>query len=194
MTNSETFNKELGYISNANFREFVSSTLDNLPDYFRTVGASTSGKYHPAYTLGEGGLIRHVRAATGIAKELFRAEIYPFGEFEQDVVISALILHDGLKCGMWEDNTAFNHPLLMKEFLLINFNDGELEKSEYNTLFVQRTADCIESHMGKWNTNSYWNLTLPLPKNDMQKCVHLCDYLASRKNLEYKFDIEGSVD
>ena len=27
------------------------------------------------------------------------------------------MLHDGLKCGMWEDKTAFNHPLLISDFI-----------------------------------------------------------------------------
>ena len=91
--------------------------MDNLPDYFRHIGASTSGKYHPSYTLGEGGLVRHTKAAVGIAKDLLRAEIYSIPVEDYDVVFSSLIMHDGLKCGMWEDKTAFNHPILMSEFL-----------------------------------------------------------------------------
>jgi hypothetical protein len=41
---------ELSYIVNDNLRNFIAQCLDGLPDYFRHMGASTSGKYHPAYT------------------------------------------------------------------------------------------------------------------------------------------------
>ena len=46
MTNTENFAVELGFISNTRIRDFVSYILNNLPDYFRHIGASTSGKYH----------------------------------------------------------------------------------------------------------------------------------------------------
>ena len=193
MKNSEHFNKELNYIVDTDLRNFVIEVLDQLPDYFRHIGASTSGKYHPAYTLGDGGLVRHTKAAVGIAKELIRAEL-PFAEIEDnidaDVVYSALILHDGLKCGMWEDHTAFDHPMLMSNFIKdmsdkLNFEDS---------VYVRRICKCIESHMGKWNTNKDYDFSLPTPKTGLQQLVHLCDYLASRKNLEFKFDVDGSVD
>ena len=73
-TNSEIFATELSYIMDDTLRTFISQCLDGLPNYFRHIGASTSGKYHPAYTLGEGGLVRHTKAAVGIAKELIRAD------------------------------------------------------------------------------------------------------------------------
>lgn len=41
--------------------------------------------------------------------------------------------------------------------------------------------DLIASHMGQWNTNDYVNIVLPKPKTQLEKFVHLCDYLASRK-------------
>jgi len=192
MKNAEHFVKELQFINDEELRYFIEEVLNNLPDYFRKIGASTSGTHHPSYTLGEGGLIRHTKAAVGIAVNLFRADIYPFDEFDKDIVVSSLILHDGLKCGMWEDKTAFVHPILMKNLLLELFNDDEhceLGKDKYSPIIV-KISNCIASHMGKWNTNPDYDIVLPLPKTDLEKCVHLCDYLASRKNIEYNFDIE----
>ena len=193
MKNSEIFEKELSYIVNEELRGFVSQCLDGLPDYFRYIGASTSGKYHPAYTLGEGGLVRHTKAAVGIAKELIRAEL-PFADIiddlDTDVIYSAIILHDGLKCGMWEDKTAFDHPILISNF--IKDKADELNFVEMGT--IRYICGCVESHMGKWNTNSDYDFELPTPKTGLQQMVHLCDYLASRKNIQYLFDIEGSVD
>ena len=100
------------------------------------------------------------------------------------------MLHDGLKCGMWEDKTAFNHPLLISDFI----KDISVKQNYQNKKMIDEICFCIESHMGKWNTNENYDFVLPLPMTGLQQMVHLCDYLASRKNLEYKFDIEGSVD
>ena len=199
MNNSEAFSKELGYIRNTETRSFVAKVLDTLPDYFRHIGASTSGKHHPAYTLGEGGLIRHTKAAVGIFHQLVRADIqkyfcpekdvkYDF--INQDIVYSALLLHDGLKCGMWEDKTAFDHPLLMSKYV----RQKSIEFNFKNEVVVDCICDAIKSHMGKWNTRPDTDIILPVPVNGLEKLVHLCDYLASRKNIEYKFDIEDSED
>ena len=55
MLNSEIFNQELNYITDIDLREFIAYVLNQLPDYCRHIGASTSGKFHPSYTLGEEG-------------------------------------------------------------------------------------------------------------------------------------------
>lgn len=44
-------------------RKFVQTMLPAVPPYFYTVPASSTGKYHPRYTLGSGGLLRHTKAA-----------------------------------------------------------------------------------------------------------------------------------
>lgn len=198
MTNSENFASELGFIISEKIRDFVSFVLDDLPDYFRHIGASTSGKYHPVYTIGEGGLIRHTKAAVAIAQDLFKADFYNFTDSDKDVVTSALILHDGLKCGMWEEHTAFNHPLLMSDFILKKYGEF-IEKHHINTITnaldlsfgvsILTISDAVASHMGKWNTSAYSDDILPVPETDIQKCVHLCDYLASRKHLIFDFDV-----
>lgn len=207
MTNSEIFKRELGFIQDNKLRDFVSYVLNDLPDYFRKIGASTSGKYHPIYTIGEGGLIRHTQAAVAIAQDLFRADFYKFNQNQKDIVTSALILHDGLKCGMWEDHTAFDHPLLMRDFILKKYGEYIKEHNLQNILnildlnfgnSILQISDCVASHMGKWNTLQRYcendledksRIILPLPETDMQKCVHLCDYLASRKHLIFDFDV-----
>ena len=67
---SEKFIKELEYIKNDDIRGFAKLALENLPDYFFDVAASSTGKYHPTYALGNGGLVRHTKAAVRIAFEL----------------------------------------------------------------------------------------------------------------------------
>lgn len=198
MTNSENFARELNYIQNERLKDFTKYVLDDLPDYFRHIGASSSGKYHPAYTIGEGGLIRHTKAAVAVAQDLFTAEIYDFAQRDMDIVTSALILHDGLKRGMWDEHTAFDHPLLMENFVYekyeeyIKLNHLDNINNMTDLIFGESVillANAIASHMGKWTTSKYSDAVLPCPKTDIQKCVHLCDYIASRKHLIFDFDV-----
>ena len=63
----EYFLKEIPLIQTDNIRQFLEYCIANLPDYFFHVAASSSGKYHPEYALGDGGLLRHTKAAVWIA-------------------------------------------------------------------------------------------------------------------------------
>lgn len=196
----EIFEKELNFIVDEELREFVFTTLQCLPDYFFTMPASTSGKFHPEYALGDGGLVRHTKAAVNFynllsEKEVIFDLILDFEFLEEndlekinDIVFAALILHDGIKAGWTCDNnptsTAFNHPLLMGDYIV----EVALETGFSDMNKIYRISKAIKSHMGQWNRNQYDVKTvLPLPTTPEQKLVHLCDYLASRKNLEYVF-------
>ena len=48
--------------------------------------------------------------------------------------------------------------------------------------------------MGEWNTNSYSNVVLPLPKDKFQRFVHMCDFLSSRKFLDVKFENDDIIE
>lgn len=76
MKNSEYFEKEISYINNPILREIVAKTLDNAPECIVHIPASSSGKYHPVYSLSEGGLMRHVKATVGMAHSLISTEIF----------------------------------------------------------------------------------------------------------------------
>lgn len=185
MNRIATFQKELNHIERKDILEFSKMALNSLPEYFFEVPASSTGKYHPAYALGKEGLTRHVKAAIGIAMELFRCEsVFHFSKLEQDIIITSLLLHDGCKSGRIKQKfTQNDHPLqvisLLKEL------DHNLHEELFNSI-----CDCIETHMGQWNTDrETGEQILPVPKTEMQKFVHLCDYLASRKCLEFTFDI-----
>ena len=52
---SEKFAKELEYIKSEDIKNFTRVALDNLPDYFFEVSASSTNRYHPSYALGDGG-------------------------------------------------------------------------------------------------------------------------------------------
>jgi hypothetical protein len=179
------FEKELSYIKDESVKKIAEEGVALLPDYFYRVPASSTGKYHPNYALGDGGLYRHVQAAVSIAIELFR--IYTFTPIEQDIIVAALILHDGFKQG--EDgsgNTTHEHPLIAVKVLKEKIDTKESpEKEEYLNII----CDCISKHMGQWVSSIYSSVVLPLPVTEMEKYVHLIDYLASRKSLEFNFSL-----
>ena len=177
--------KEISYIKNDKYKESAKILINLLPDYFFEVAASSTGKYHPSFALGEGGLLRHTKAAVRIAYELLTDDAIGniFTNDEKDLMIIALIMHDGLKHGLKEEKyTKFEHPILMADFIKENSNLLSLNKKEIDFLI-----EVISSHMGPWNTNSYSNVTLPVPENKYQKFVHMCDFLASRKFLDITF-------
>ncbi len=181
-----TFNKELSYIKNDHYRECAKELIKLLPDYFYKVPASSTGKYHPDFALGEGGLVRHTKVAVKIAYELLNNEAigYSFTNDEKDLMIIALIMHDGLKHGKTKEKyVKFDHPILMANY--IKENKDKIKLTDDEILFLENV---ISSHMGNWNTNPYSNIKLPIPHNKYQRFVHMCDFLASRKFLNVNFE------
>ncbi len=181
----EKFKTEISYIKNEKYKENAKILINMLPDYFFEVAASSTGKYHPSFALGEGGLLRHTKVAVKIAKELLDDESigYMYSEKEKDLIIISIIMHDGLKHGLTKEKyTRFDHPILMANF--IKDNKDKLTLTDEEVDFI---STLISSHMGPWTTNPYSEVVLPKPNNKYQRFVHMCDFLASRKFLDIKF-------
>ena len=191
MKKSDKFSKELLFIRDSGIRNSCMRMLDLLPDYFLEVPASSTGKYHPKYALGTGGLMRHSKAAARIGHELLEDPSIgdKYTSKEKDLMIMGLLLHDGLKSGMKKvDHTVFEHPLLMADYILENKDKLEITEDE-----VKFVCDVIKTHMGPWITNHDGVDTLEKPKTKYQNFVHMCDYLASRKFLEVPFDDNNDI-
>ena len=183
---STIFNNELELIKNDRLRRSCEVLLNELPDYFYEIPASSTGKYHPKFALGEGGLVRHTKVAVRIAYEIIKTQSIGnvFTDDEKDLILISLMLHDGLKEGFPKEKyTRFDHPILAANFVNDKANLTELTSEE-----VKLISTNISSHMGEWNKSDYSNITLPLPKNKYQKIVHMCDLLASRKFINVEFD------
>ena len=187
MYDRDCFNDEIDLINDSSIKKFARYCVDNLPDYFFSIPASSSGKYHPSYALGDGGLVRHTKAAIMIAHSLLSLEMFQnqFSPDEQDLIILSLMIHDGIKQGNRPNHSVFEHPILAANYIKEkNFECGYLTDEQENIVY-----NAIASHMGQWTTAKYSKVELPKPKNKIQKFVHMCDYLASRKFLEVNFDI-----
>jgi hypothetical protein len=176
-------------IQDEEIRTFAYVLVDNLPDYIWHVGASSTGKYHPAYSLGEGGLMRHQIAVVRFLNFFFELEQYntKFTSREMDLMRVAGLVHDGRKSGEQTDYekskyTKFDHPMQMAN--VIRSYDGQY----LNHDDIEFMAHCIESHMGQWCTDRKSKDVLPKPMDEYQQFVHLADYLASRKDLIMAFE------
>lgn len=183
---SDVFKRELSYILNDRIKESCIMLLNLLPDYFYEIPASSTGKYHPSFSLGDGGLVRHTKVAVKIARELFNDNslFASYTNDEKDLLTLSIILHDGVKEGLVKEKyVRFDHPVLMASFIKENASKTKLNDKE-----IKLICDVISSHMGPWNTNPYSDVVLPLPKTKYQQFVHMCDYLSSRKFLDVKFN------
>ena len=70
MNKEEMFLDELELISDEELSESLLKIIELLPEYWFKEAASSTGKYHPEYALGDGGLLRHSKAAMRIGYEL----------------------------------------------------------------------------------------------------------------------------
>ena len=191
MSKVEAFNKEYSYIKDPKLVGDVKYLVSMLPDYFFEVPASSTGKYHPKYALGDGGLVRHTKSAVRMAYELLSNPIIggKYTLHEKDLMIIALILHDGLKSGKEKSQyTKVEHPLLAAEFIKDNMDNLEMDDED-----IEFICEVISSHMGAWNKDFDGNEVLPVPRTKYQSFVHMCDYLASRKFINVEFDDNNDV-
>lgn len=183
----KVFAKELQIIKNEEIRDFVVWVFGTMaPDYFWTVPASTSGKYHPEISKGKGGLVRHTKLAVWWGVELMKTDDYSPGT--RDAVIAALLLHDLMKNG--ESLTSWGNPTLpnavaMHGRYLADAIEAALSPPPANTWdsgWVLAILTGIRYHMGQWTGGAEelgwavrWKGCV------VSELVHLADYCASRK-------------
>ena len=189
----EVFKKEISYIKDASRRKDLKTLISSLPNYFFEIPASSTGKYHPEFALGDGGLVRHTKVAVRIAHELLENNTVgmKFSDKDKDLIIMALTLHDGLKSGIeYSKYTKFDHPLLISKHIMEQKDKLSLDIDD-----IRKLCSMIESHMGEWTYDSHQKKeVLPKPTTAEQRFVHMCDFLASRKFLDVKFDKNNNIE
>lgn len=191
MEHSEYFKLEISYIKNERIKKSLIYMIEKLPDYFFLIPAASTGKYHPSYAQGEGGLLRHTKAAVRIGYELLEDPAIgdKYTSDEKDLMLMGLLLHDGLKLGKKESKyTQFDHPILMA-----NFIEEEKEHLELTDQERKLLCDMIKTHMGPWTQDYQGREVLEKPKTKYQNFVHMCDFLASRKCILIPFDEEDCI-
>lgn len=191
MEREEIFLDELSYIKNEDYSDALLNIINMLPEYWLHEAASSTGKYHPEYALGDGGLLRHSKAAMRIGYELLSNPSIgdKYTDREKDLMLMSLLVHDGLKLGLPQGKyTKFDHPILMANFIIDN--KDEIGINEDDAKFM---AEVIKTHMGVWTKDYNGEEVLEPPKTKYQNFVHMCDFLASRKCILVPFDEDNKI-
>ena len=180
---------EIDTLQDIDNKRFAYALLSNVPDYFFSVPASSSGKYHPSNDLGNGGLVRHSISVARMLDHLLEPDgYYDFDDEQKELLKIAALFHDCMKSGTQEEyekgkHTKFLHPLYAANFIMTTaINYG------YSYEKALLIYNAVISHMGQWNTSKQEGGMLPVPKTPDQKVLHLADYLASRKDINFEFD------
>lgn len=169
------FANELASITDKNLKEFVSIVLAGTDDWFYHDPASTSGKYHPKFALGDGGLVRHTRAVVYWVKEIARSEMFNVNARQTELLIAGAIMHDIRKHtatgGYIAKHARAAHDLVI-ETQAQNSALLSVDEAKY-------IADAVSTHMGIWGVRDGERK----PTSDSEKLLHLADLMASRKEI-----------
>ena len=180
----ELFSLEVMKIKNEQLQTACIDMMNKIPNYFWEVPASSSGKYHPACDLGEGGLVRHSIMVCTVAMDLVTSEMFCRDNDEnRDIARVAALFHDSFKSGKvaedgtYSNHTVFDHPRIASDFVRENLTAAGIDQ-----LKVEMICDAIYTHMGKWCVDKYGDAkALSKPRTDFEKMIHMADYVASRK-------------
>lgn len=183
MSMKDIFMVEIDKIEDVVLRDIAKRMVKDIPEYFWTIPASSSGKYHPECDLGTGGLVRHSIMVCRVAIDLIRSEVFiKDNQVNRDIARIATLFHDCIKSGhikedgTYSEHTVFEHPNLASEFVQEYLDAGGVD--DIKKMMI---CDAIKTHMGKWCTSKYSSIILDIPKTDFEKLIHIADYMASRK-------------
>lgn len=188
------FAYEIAQIDDIELQNVVKRALDEVQPCHAWKPASSTGKYHPEYASGEGGLVRHTKVVVRVVIDFVRAT--PEVTQLESQFIAAAILHDMWKYaeGEAQEFTSFDHPHLGKEYC---YRLGEIEPYKNDPELVSKLTnigDLIAAHQGRWTTHkSMPKFENQRPHTFPQYILHYADYVASRAYLNASFDEEGDL-
>jgi DNA polymerase len=170
----EFFGRELGWISDPVIRKWCVKAWLAAPDYAYTAPASMSGKYHPAFALGERGLVRHTRAvAYAVHRWCGRIGC---SAVETDCMVAAALMHDVVKYG---DTYGDRSDRSYKQYQRHASISADHVATHRPPGVDDDAAACVESlvrtHMGQWGSTP--------PSSKWEKLLHLADMLTSSREL-----------
>lgn len=177
MAKHEIFNAEIELIESEELRDFVRYFFDEwCGAWFFEEGASSSGKYHPKFSQGRGGLVRHVKGASMFLEELLRLSSWAYLNDEyKDYARVAILLHDCRKYGDLEYDKSY-YP--MHGSCCADAIDNAWYEM-FQTPAPELLKMAVRSHMGQWTEDKE-----DRPFTPLDRLVHLADYLSSRSFID----------
>lgn len=178
-------------------RNYCTDMIKEIPDYIFTIPSSTSFKYHNKTQCQPHGQIFHILMFAEVMNYVLGLEYVKekTNERQRDCLRCTPIFHDAIKCGLnGSQYTVHEHPMLAGEWVRNTSVEHDVDAD--TKAYIARLC---ESHSGEWTSTKRSKTVLPKPENDEQFFVHMCDYLASRSNLDMAYSDEvisalGGVD
>ena len=177
--------KEISYIKDKNKKKDIEILINLLPEYFFNIPLSIDTDIYPKYVTTNNGLIKYTKACIKIAIDMFNT-VNNFADDDKDLIIMALIMCKGMYMGSNGDKVKKDYPLLVSKLIMENTAMLEMEIDD-----IRKLCMMIESHLGNTKNNK---IDLPTPVNEIQRYVYRCNYLASRKYINIKFNKLDIID
>ena len=174
-------------------RNYCTDMIKEIPDYIFTIPSSTSFKYHNKTQCQPHGQIFHILMFAEVMNYVLGLEYVKekTNERQRDCLRCTPIFHDAIKCGLnGSQYTVHEHPMLAGEWVRNTSVEHDVDAG--TKAYIARLC---ESHSGEWTFTKRSKTVLPKPENDEQFFVHMCDYLASRSNLDmiYSDDVVSAL-
>lgn len=178
-------------------RDYCADMIKEIPDYIFTIPSSTSFKYHNKTQCQPHGQIFYILMFAEVMNYVLGLEYVKekTNERQRDCLRCTPIFHDAIKCGLnGSQYTVHEHPMLAGEWVRNTSIEHDVDAD--TKAYIARLC---ESHSGEWTSTKRSKTVLPKPENDEQFFVHMCDYLASRSNLDMTYSDDvisalGGVD
>lgn len=178
------------------YRNLTEFLIDQLDDYWFIKPASSTGKYHPKFNNGEGGLVRHSLNVCMWWQQMYRAfeqELISFSGRDDiyDLGLIACLFHDAKKYGNAEENSRWvkkDHDVKSMEWFLHNVEIYEhTNDMNFDNKAINYIANAIDHHNGPWSTHG-------APRTIFERLVFICDYASSQKIHEQEvFDVNNET-
>lgn len=165
------------------YRSLTEFLIEQLDDYWFIKPASSTGKYHPKFNNGEGGLARHSLNVCMWWQQMYRAfeqELMSFSGRDDmyDLGLIACLFHDAKKYGDAEENSRWvkkDHDVRSMEWFLHNVEIYEhMNDMNFDNKAINYIANAIDHHNGPWSTHG-------APRTIFERLVFICDYASSQK-------------
>lgn len=195
MDNSKLFEREIQLIESEDLRDFVRFMFrEQVGAWFWKSGASSTGKYHPIFSQGEGGLVRHTRSVALVCEELLRMNTYAYMKDDyKDFARVACLLHDICKYGAGDE---INKEDFKQHGAIAANKIASAWRDFFGTDAPELLLMAVRSHMGQWTEKRE-----DRPFTTIDRLVHLSDYIASRSfwdiptlTAEYEEDTRNPAD
>jgi 23S rRNA maturation-related 3'-5' exoribonuclease YhaM len=171
---------EVNKIHDAKLQKDVKKLLLACCDYTVDMGASSTGAYHPSFSNGTGGLVRHIKAVCKNVETIMKMIPAYDDTNEWDIPYAAAILHDCMKYTEYDQKyTHENHPNLMA---------AKIREFGY-----ERIAQCVETHMSRFNTCKHSNDVMPVPTKMEHMIVAISDMISAQKYVNIRFDESNNI-